>query len=94
MWQGDDLRRLACSIHKAEKTLPETFVRTECALLELHHEHTMVLPRTASDETVDLCLVNDVDPVLADRLVCVLNRTLKALCKDDKGRLLSLCCTL
>ena len=54
----------------------------------------MVLPRTASDETVDLCLVNDVDPVLADRLVCVLNRTLKALCKDDKGRLLSLCCTL
>jgi hypothetical protein len=46
-----------------------------------------VLPRTASNEAVNLRLVKDANPVLKYRLICVLNKALETLSKDDKGGL-------
>ena len=46
-----------------------------------------MLAQTAGDEAVNLCLVKDADFVLADRLVRALNKLVKALSKEDKGRL-------
>jgi hypothetical protein len=46
-----------------------------------------VLARTAGDEAVDLCLVEDADLILADRLVCELNKSVETLSKEDKGGL-------
>jgi hypothetical protein len=44
-----------------------------------------MLARTADDEAVDLCLVEDADPVLADRLVRVLNKSIKTLSQYYKS---------
>jgi hypothetical protein len=46
-----------------------------------------VLPRTASNKAVNLRLVKDANLVLKYRLICVLNKALETLSKDDKGRL-------
>jgi hypothetical protein len=46
-----------------------------------------VLPRTASNKAVNLRLVKDANLVLKYRLICVLNKALKTLSKDDKGGL-------
>jgi hypothetical protein len=49
--------------------------------------------QTASDKAVNLCLVKDADLVLADRLVRALNKLVKTLSKEDKGRLSNqVCC--
>jgi hypothetical protein len=44
-----------------------------------------MLARTADDEAVDLCLVEDADPVLAYRLVRVLNKSIKTLSQYYKS---------
>jgi hypothetical protein len=49
--------------------------------------HTIVLPGTASNEAVNLRLIKDSNPVLEYRLVCMLNKALKIVSKDDKGGL-------
>jgi hypothetical protein len=46
-----------------------------------------VLPGTASNNAVDLRLVKDTNPVLEYRLMCVLNKALESVSKDDKGGL-------
>jgi hypothetical protein len=46
-----------------------------------------VLPGTASNKAVNLRLIRDANSVLKYRLVCVLNKALKTLSKDDKGGL-------
>jgi hypothetical protein len=47
----------------------------------------MILAWSVSVKAVDSCLVKDADLVLADRLMCALNKSVKALPKEDKGRL-------
>jgi hypothetical protein len=47
----------------------------------------IVLPRMASDEAIKLCLIKHANPVVKYRLVCMLNKALKTLSKDNKSGL-------
>jgi hypothetical protein len=70
---------LTRSVHKVEQARLDTLVRTECALLQFDHEHTVVLARTAGNKAVNLCLVENANSILVDRLVSALNKSVEAL---------------
>jgi hypothetical protein len=59
----------------------------KCALPKLYYKYIIILSRTTSNKTIDLSLVKDANSILTNRLVCVLNKALKALTKDNKVRL-------
>ena len=60
---------------------------TERVLSKLNYKHMIVLPKSASNEAVNLCLIKDANPVLEYRLVYMLNKALKTLSKNNKGGL-------
>jgi hypothetical protein len=46
-----------------------------------------MLPWSISVEAVNSCLVKDANLILADRLVCALDKSVKTLSEEDKGGL-------
>jgi hypothetical protein len=47
----------------------------------------IMLAWSVSVKVVNSCLIEDANLVLIDRLICALNKPVKTLPKEDKGRL-------